>query len=724
MSSSVSNQASIGCLVVRSVLGRSGQQFQREVERLTHHMGSEWVCSRFKHIWNAANHLRNGDRDSALAVYRKNGIAYHKGDMTPKGPFRPAVRGYIHARRPSVIKRYAAVLRYYTTIRLTRLSKAQSEKAYLAITDLPTFDEGVNPLFNRAERMAIEHVRSTTNPVIRGLRKKALTEPDWIPPIRSRYVDGLRATSSYFSEEKLPRALKGEPYASMTLSFITNSYVPESLDRITPLFEMRNFLRRQDLRWDLKPVGRIVALQEQGAKARVIAMPSVHLQLAFMPLHSRLAGIAEHAFANQSVVKDQQRGAYGVLRHLNEGKEVYSVDLSSATDRFPRDYSIQLLRELGMRNYAEALDEVCSQPWDSPWGQITYGTGQPMGLYGSFPLFHLSNLMVASEAERCAERLSGITGKPLEKFQNDSTFYVVGDDIVFSDARVASEYRDTMGKLGAPISEHKSFSGKLAEFAGFIVTESREGHVAFRPFKIPDSTVDEIDGVKINFLDAIGHKASLLSQRWKKEWDLYKITQSSRGLDLSPLIAEPLYKGPSAFRGDSQTLVNLSNALTLHMGEKLPDLSGSTKINTIPAFSERGIFDYYGFSPEELRSAESIRSDVPGRNVKRKFSSDPLNRELKSERRGELPPVRRLLSNKKEEPEPQKESASADVLKEGHDLVNPRPIPPRNLGNNTKSSSRLDGQRTSPSALDKALKEWSAGRSQSESSKETDDFSF
>lgn len=723
MSSSVSNQASIGCLTVRSVLGRSGQQFQREVERLTYHMGPEWVCTRFKHIWNAANHLRNGDRDSAQAVYRENGIAYHKGDMTPKGPFRPAVRGYIHARRPSVIKRYAAVLRYYTTIRLTSLSETQSDKAYHAITDLPAFAEAdANRHYNRAESMAMEHVRNSTNPVIRGLRRKASLEPDWIPPMRSRYADGLRATSAYFSEEKLPRALKGEPYASMTLSFITNSYVPESLDRITPIFEMRNFLRDQDPRWDLKPVGRIVALQEQGAKARVIAMPSAHLQLAFMPLHSRLAGIAEHAFSDQSVVKDQQRGAYGVLRHLSEGKEVHSVDLSSATDRFPRDYSIQLLKELGMRNYARALDEVCSKPWDSPWGPITYGTGQPMGLYGSFPLFHLSNLMVASEAERFADMCWGDTGKPLEKFQNGSTFYVVGDDIVFSDARVASEYRSTMEELGAPISEHKSFSGKLAEFAGFIVTESREGHVAFRPFKIPDSDVDEIDRVKVNFLDAIGHKASLLSPRWKKEWDLYKITQSSRGLDLSPLIAEPLYKGPSAFRGDSQTLVNLSNALTLHMGEKLPDLGGSTKINTIPAFSERGVFDYYGFSPEELRSTESIRSDVPGRNVKRRFSSDPLIRELKQEQRGETPPVQRLLSNKKEEPNLPEESASADVPKEGHDSN--EPIPSRVDSRRTISSSRLVDQLLAEIRRDKAENGRSAGRSQSESSKETDDFSL
>nr|WAK72393.1 MAG: RNA-dependent RNA polymerase [Mitoviridae sp.] len=632
MSSSVSNQATIGCLVSRTVLGRSGQQFQREVERLTHHMGPEWVVTRFKTIWTAANHLRNGDRDAARALYQDAGIAYHKSDLTPKGPFRPAVRGYIHAKRPSVIKRYAAVLRFYTSIRLTELSKAQSDKAYNAIVSPGVSTSG--------SALATMHVWNTSNPMIKGLN--AQRNGIWKPRTKDRYADGLRATSSYFSEVRVPKELRGVPYASMALSFVTNSYVPESLDRLTPIFEMREHLRYQDPNWDLKPVGRIVVLQEQGAKARVVAMPSAHLQLAFMPLHNRLADIARHAFPTQSVVTDQQKGVYGVLRHLSEGNEVHSVDLSSATDRFPRDYSIQLLKELGMRNYAEALEDVCSKTWDSPWGEVTYGAGQPMGLYGSFPLFHLSNLMVCQACEDRASQLADLAGEELSRFQNGSTFYVLGDDVVFSDHRVMRNYKRIMKDLDAPISEHKSFSGRLTEFAGFVVTESREGFVAFRPYKIPTG---EVVTNPINFLDSLGSKVSNISRYWRRQWEFYQLTQSSRGLDLSPLVPEKLQAASNPFRGDAQTLVGMAQSLTTLMPDQLPDLSGSTKINTVPLFHERRVFDYYGFNPEELKAVESVRKDLPQVAVKNRLKDDPLISAVRAERRGESVIDTRLLTS-------------------------------------------------------------------------------
>ena len=608
-----SSQTHVGCLVVRTVLGRSGKQFQSEVERLIDSNGPEWVVTRLKAIWNASNHLRNGDWTKAQEVYRMNGISYHKSDMTPKGPFRPAVRGYIHAQRPSVVKRYAAVLRYYTSITLGELTPQQSAKAYAAIT------EESPRAWDGGER-CVADLDLIRNPVLNQLRRK--TE-HWEPSVQQRYADGLHASSSYYSRFKLPRAFRGEPYASMAMSFMTEPWLPEVLDTRTPCKEMREHIRMQPGFPDQEFAGAITILQEQGGKARVVAKPSAWLQLAFMPLHRRLAGVAEHAFPKASCVEDQQRGAYGVLRHMQEGKPVFCTDLSSATDRFPRTYSIALLEQLGMSDYAEALELVCQTPFTSPWGPVTYGTGQPMGLYGSFPLFHLSHLVVAGAAEISAQVKCMEWGEPLlTRFASGSTHYVLGDDIVFSDERVATEYRFRMSEMGVPISEHKSFEGNLAEFAGFMVVTTNHGAVAFRPYKVPSG--DQVSN-PISFLDSLGVKVANISPYWEKQFTRYQATVGHRGLDLSPLVSVN-DGGPhsNVYRGDSKTLVNLSNALVTLSGDPLPDLSGSTQINTIPLFGERGMFDFYGFNPEELKASEKEAKHLQRRRVQVGIRNDPV----------------------------------------------------------------------------------------------------
>ena len=616
MTGLASSQIHVGCLVARVVLGKSGKQFQYETERLISHMGPEWVCTRYKSVWTAANHLRNGDREAARAIYQENGIAYHKGSMYPKGHLKPAVRGYVHARRPSVVKRYAAVLRFYSTLSLHNLSEKQSRKAYQAITEvsesrlLQTKAPGM--LVSPAAQMAQGHFRGSSLDRLKSSDKSFRQE--YMPPIGDRYADCLRATSYYYSPHRLPKQFKGEPYANLTLSCISTSYVPPQLDARTPCQEMRNVIREQDPSWDTSPIGRVTVLQEQGCKARVVAMPSAWVQLAFAPLHKRLNQIIEKAYAAPSCVTDQQKGAYGVLRHMNEGKTAWSVDLSSATDRFPVTYSLEILREMGLGDYADALDDVCDKPWASPWGEITYGTGQPMGLYGSFPLFHLSNLLACEAAQSQV--------KDPTVFQTGWSFYVLGDDVVFSDRRVADHYRGIMDTLDVPISESKSFGGELVEFAGFMVTKTKDGFMAFRPYKPPIGR-DITNG--INLLDAIGKASKEISPYWEDMFQKYSATAGYRSLDLSPLY--PLTYGEevytNVYRGDTQTLLSLSNALTALMGERLPDLSGDTKINRIPMFRERGTFDFYGYNPSRLKAAEEIAREYRG-SPQRKISKDPV----------------------------------------------------------------------------------------------------
>ena len=277
-------------------------------------------------------------------------------------------------------------------------------------------------------------------------------------------------------------------------------------------------------------MGRISAIQEQGAKARVVAMPSARLQYSFVPLHEYLVKLDK--FLKSSVLRDQQRAIYGLCQHMDRGLPAFSTDLSSATDRFPRRVSEAMLEGMGLSEYAAAIEQVSSGTWESPWGDVSYGTGQPMGLYGSFPLFHLSNQMMADWATQEALKECR-PGEDVVRFPNGKPFYTLGDDIVFSSPLVEMFYRKAMGQLDVPISEHKSYQGNLTEFAGFVVTKAKGKTFAFRPYKPPEGqrVTNPVD-----FLAAMGTKARVISPVWEKRVTLFSRTWSDRSPDLSPWV--------------------------------------------------------------------------------------------------------------------------------------------------------------------------------------------
>lgn len=519
MSSMVINQTHVGCLVATVVLGRSARPFQEEMERLIRTNGPEWLVTRQKAIWTAALHLRNGDRESAQSLYRDNSISYHKGSMLPKGPCKPVVRGFVEASRPSVIRRYAAVLRFYTTMVLPDLSEKQAHKARNAITS--PCKGVVSPDLLSAFRARGEMDRL----FMHGDTVSELqTDPRVLAPNRYRY-----------SRAKLSRADRDIPLRQTALSLLTERYLPRGLEGTNPhpQFGLRPYADG--------PIGRIGVIQEQGAKARVVAMPSALLQLAFDPLHTYLEKVDRRAHSSTSVLWDQQKAIYGLTEFMGQGNPAYSVDLSSATDRFPRSLSTEYLRGLGLGLWAGAIEEVSSQKWASPFGDISYGTGQPMGLRSSFPLFHLSNQVLCEEAEKLADlrlTLSGSTGRPggeatLKKFPNGSTFYVLGDDVVFSDRRVVEVYRSFLNEMGVDVSDAKSFSGHVTEFAGFVVTEARGRPFAFRPYKPPSG--NRVSN-PVDFLAAMGTKARVINPRWAKLTEAFARTWSDRSPDLSPWV--------------------------------------------------------------------------------------------------------------------------------------------------------------------------------------------
>jgi hypothetical protein len=598
----------IGCMIINKVAGKYSSGYQREIERFLSSNGPEWTVNRLKACWNAALHLKGGCPDLAKEVYQQNSISYHKDTMVPKGPIGPVVRTFVEARQPAVMRRWAAVLRFYTGIRLTETSWKQFKKAQDSIN---------SPLSVPTEQM-----ESLSKQIVDEVLK-AYGNPKAVPEVDNIYADQLRGTAKYFSPLRVPKEVRAMPYSSMTLSLITTAWVPDSLDYQTPCQEMRQALRRDPAVND-KFIGRISFIQESGCKGRVVAQPSAWLQLAFMPLHKTLVRFTNKHFGGNTCVYDQEGGIWVPIQRIASGENPVSVDLSSATDRLPRFLQTYLLERIGLENYAQALEDVCQRPFVAEWKGMQipffYRVGQPMGLYGSFPLLNLSNIVIA----KYSELHSGF--KPREGVP--TCFYVLGDDIVFLDNKAADIYKSVLVKLGVEVSPTKCRSGRVAEFAGFTILPTNRGATAFRPYKLPG--VSRTITNPVEFLHAMGIKARSLSSKWERYFDAYQRGIPLLSPCLSPLVSEEKDPMSSTFRADNRWMISMTNHIYGTGLEGLPDLDSNTKINRLPLFREQRQFDFYGFNPEKYKESDVAYAKamkMPGVSVYRSVEQHPVLRE-------------------------------------------------------------------------------------------------
>lgn len=182
----------------------------------------------------------------------------------------------------------------------------------------------------------------------------------------------------------------------------------------------------------------------------------------------RRFGPSDCTFSISSAVED-------IKSRLKSGKPVWSLDLKSATDRLPIEYTLSVLEDLYDKDFADTwkrvmVDRPYSMPKSrkpTPSDEVYYAVGQPMGTLSSWSAFTLTHHAIV----RMCESRSGLkVGK---------NYYILGDDIVLFDERLAKEYSDFMRKSGVAISIAKSYSpnefGRSgAEFAKRLFT--REGH--------------------------------------------------------------------------------------------------------------------------------------------------------------------------------------------------------------------------------------------------------
>jgi len=208
--------------------------------------------------------------------------------------------------------------------------------------------------------------------------------------------------------------------------------------------------------WDhhTEIAGKICCLtKDRGLKLRYIANPLIGLQIATSRLQ-QACDVFLKALP-ESCVHDQLSVVEWVLPKLKNGEKAWSIDLTSATDSFPLDLQVQVLKGL----FPELIEDInlfkdiSLLDWETPFGPVHFGSGQPMGLAPSFAAFSVTHVLLIRS-------LGG----------NSDNFRTCGDDVVIFDEQLAIAYMETLKLIGVEISLSKSLLGdSKVEFAGRII---------------------------------------------------------------------------------------------------------------------------------------------------------------------------------------------------------------------------------------------------------------
>jgi len=191
-------------------------------------------------------------------------------------------------------------------------------------------------------------------------------------------------------------------------------------------------------------------------KERVIAIFDYISQLAFEP-------ISQYLFKTlRAIPQDRTFTQDPLILDKRNGELFHSLDLSSATDRFPIDLQVDLLDSIERagnkpyRGIGKAWKSLMvSEPFMTPEGDLLYyKVGQPMGARSSWATFTLSHhLVVQYAAYECGQY-------PFKEY------ILLGDDIVIYNNDVALRYKEVINSLGVDCSPSKSHTSENTyEFA-------------------------------------------------------------------------------------------------------------------------------------------------------------------------------------------------------------------------------------------------------------------
>jgi len=189
-------------------------------------------------------------------------------------------------------------------------------------------------------------------------------------------------------------------------------------------------------------------------KTRVVAILDWYSQEALRPFHEYLFDILKR------IPMDRTFTQAPYITNKPVGHNFHSLDLSSATDRFPMSLQAKLVAALTSDEFSNAWKHILiGYPYEATKplsGLHYYKAGQPMGGYSSWSTFTLCHHLVVYAAHRAA----GVD--PVK----DPHYILLGDDIVIYHDDVAKHYKRLIRGLGVEVSNMKTHtSPKTYEFA-------------------------------------------------------------------------------------------------------------------------------------------------------------------------------------------------------------------------------------------------------------------
>lgn len=271
-----------------------------------------------------------------------------------------------------------------------------------------------------------------------------------------------------------------------------------------------------------EPIGVVGSTQEPGYKFRAFAAPNWVLQCALERLKRSLLRALE--LLPWDCTHDQEAGVTQVQKWLLEGKTCFSVDLTDATNHFPLDFQLDVLRHLRVpEEDIKLMEMVARSPYKVMWRpgqQVTWTRGQPLGAGPSFMCFALAHAVVALDAELEA----------WPKSQPGEHFLILGDDFITNDWKLHAAYRRRLKALSCPVSEGKCLSSSSAgEFAGKVILKDRVFH-GYKYREVSDVSV-------IPTIHNLGRQALSKKLLTKPQYDYAKLVQElpfPTGLGFNP----------------------------------------------------------------------------------------------------------------------------------------------------------------------------------------------
>lgn len=419
----------------------------KSIHRWFTNNGSDYVVERLKSVKLAFIHYQNGEKDYAkhlswVSTSRRN------GKVQISGIFKPLFKSNLSRKE---MKRTLSILNtYYAFMASEKKTKSDIVELIATIERAP-LDDRLNTKLGTDEK-----IREAFSSRFKGSAHTLLKQcMPFRTSIKSNKVE--LSLAGYATSKPKGYGVVDQPWIDSLLS-TRYEYTPwmEYLD----MSDVKPNIFKNDSYYRDGILGKASYLQQAGGKTRPIAVPISEAQIAFRPLHQALARLLKDIPADCTF--DQDSGAHKVQEWLNQGKTCHSIDLKSATDRFPRKLQLSFAKACGIDgSWLNAFDNACKLPFEYEDKLITYKVGQPMGLYGSFPLLSLGQ-----------HGLIHIAAYNLGISPNDK-YVVLGDDIVINDTPLAREYEYLLGQFEIPISHHKCVTGDtVAEFAGFIITKN------------------------------------------------------------------------------------------------------------------------------------------------------------------------------------------------------------------------------------------------------------